>query len=70
MIQFKTNLLYVVFESISFLIINFNYKFINKEFENDKVWKVIFKSSTLTTFKTMVELAQIRIQFLFWFAKC
>ena len=26
-----------------------------KEFENDKVWIVIFKFSTFTTLKTMVE---------------
>ena len=32
-----------------------NYKIIIKEFENDKVWVVILKFSTLTTLKTMVE---------------
>ena len=30
---------------------NFNYEIINKEFENDKVWVLIFKFSTLTTLK-------------------
>ena len=34
---------------------DFNYKIINEEFENDKVWVVIFKSSILTTLKTIVE---------------
>ena len=34
---------------------NFNYEIINKEFENDNVWVVILKFSTLTTLKTMVE---------------
>ena len=34
---------------------NFNYKIINKEFENDKVWIVIFKSSILTTLKAMIK---------------
>ena len=34
---------------------NFNYEIINEEFENDKVWVVIFKSSILTTLKTMME---------------
>ena len=41
--------------SISFQIINFNYEIINEEFENDKVWVIILKFSTLTTLKTMVE---------------
>ena len=34
---------------------NFNYKSINKKFENDKVWVVILKFSILTTLKIMVE---------------
>ena len=34
---------------------NFNYEIINEEFENDKVWVVIFKSSILTTLKVMME---------------
>ena len=34
---------------------NFNYEIINEEFENNKVWIVIFKFYTLTTFKIMVE---------------
>ena len=34
---------------------DFNYEIINEKFENDKVWVVILKSSTLTTLKTMVE---------------
>ena len=34
---------------------DFNYEIINEEFENDNVWKVILKFSTLTTLKTMVE---------------
>ena len=34
---------------------NFNYEIINEEFENDKVWVVILKFSTLTTLKTIVE---------------
>ena len=34
---------------------DFNYKIINEEFENDKVWAVILKFSTLTTLKIMVE---------------
>ena len=34
---------------------NFNYKIINEEFENDKIWVVILKFSTLTIFKIMVE---------------
>ena len=34
---------------------NFNYEIINEEFENDKVWVVIFKSSILTTLKAMME---------------
>ena len=40
---------------ISFQIIDFNYKIINEEFENYKVWIVILKFSTLTNLKTMVE---------------
>ena len=28
---------------------DFNYEIMNEEFENDKVWVVIFKFSTLTT---------------------
>ena len=34
---------------------DFNYEIINKEFENDKNWIVIFKFSILTTLKIMVE---------------
>ena len=34
---------------------NFNYEIINKEFENDNVWVVIFKSSILTTSNIMME---------------
>ena len=34
---------------------DFNYEIINEEFENDKIWIVILKFSTLTTLKTMVE---------------
>ena len=30
-------------------------KLINEEFENDKVWVVVLKFTTLTTLKTMVE---------------
>ena len=30
---------------------DFNYEIIYEEFENDKVWVVIFKLSTLTTLK-------------------
>ena len=41
--------------SILFRIMNFNYKIINEEFKNDKVWAVIFKFSTITTLKTMAE---------------
>ena len=41
--------------SISFQIIDFNYKIINEGFENDKVCVVILNFSTLTTVKTMVE---------------
>ena len=41
--------------SISFQIMNFNYEIINEEFENDKVWVVIFKFSILTTLKAMME---------------
>ena len=41
--------------NILFQIMDFNYEIINEEFENDKVWVVILKSSTLTTLKTMVE---------------
>ena len=40
---------------ISFQIIDFKYEIINEEFENDKVWVVILKFSTLTTLKIMVE---------------
>ena len=46
---------------ISFQIVDFNYKFINEEFENDKVWKVIIKFLFLTTFITIVNLTQIQI---------
>ena len=41
--------------SISFQIMDFNYEIINEEFENDKIWVVIFKFSTLTTLKATVE---------------
>ena len=34
---------------------DFNYEIINKEFENDKVWVVILKFSTLATLKTTVK---------------
>ena len=34
---------------------DFNYEITNEEFENDKVWVVIFKFSTLTTLKTIVK---------------
>ena len=51
----KLNSYYVVFgTSISFQIIDFNYKIINEEFVNDKIWVVILIFSTLTTLKTMV----------------
>ena len=36
---------------------NFNYEIINEEFENDKVWVLILKFSTLTT----LNLIQIQI---------
>ena len=45
--------------SISFQIIEFNYKIISVEFENDKVWDVILKSSSLVIFITIVDLTQI-----------
>ena len=32
-----------------------NYEIVNEEFENEKVWVVILKFSTLTTLKTMVK---------------
>ena len=48
--------------SISFQIVDFNHEIINEEFENDKVWKVIFKSSSFTPFITMVDLTQIQIR--------
>ena len=38
---------------------DFKYEIINEEFENDKIWVVILKYSTLFTLKTMVELIQI-----------
>ena len=41
--------------SIFFQNIDFNYEIINEEFQNDKVWTVILKFSTLTILKTMVE---------------
>ena len=41
--------------SISCQIMNFNYKIINEEFGNDKVWVFNLKFSTLTTLKTIVE---------------
>ena len=41
--------------SISFQIMDFNCEIVNEKFENDKVWIVILKFSTLTTSKTMVE---------------
>ena len=34
---------------------DFNYEIKNEEFENDKVWIVILKFSTLITLKIMVE---------------
>ena len=34
---------------------DFNYEIINEEFENDKIWVVILKLSTLATSKTMVK---------------
>ena len=34
---------------------NFNYKIINEEFENDEVWVIILKFLILTTLKTMVK---------------
>ena len=34
---------------------DFNYEIINEVFENDKIWVVIFKFSTLTILKIMVE---------------
>ena len=34
---------------------NFNYEIINEEFENEKIWVVILKFSTLTTLKTMIK---------------
>ena len=34
---------------------DFNYKIINEKFENNKVWIVIIKFSTLTTLKKIVE---------------
>ena len=44
---------------------DFNYEIINEKFENEKVWIVIFKFSTLTTLKTMVNLIQIQIYKIF-----
>ena len=41
--------------NISFQIMNFNNKIINEEFENDKVWVIIYKFSTLATLKIMVK---------------
>ena len=35
--------------------LNFNYEITNEEFENDKIWVVILKLSTLITLKTMVK---------------
>ena len=35
---------------------DFNYEIINEKFENDNVWIVILKFSTLTTLKAMVKL--------------
>ena len=40
---------------------DFNYEIINKKFENDNVWVVIFKFSTLIILKTMVEFDPIQI---------
>ena len=51
--------------NISFHIVHFNYEIMNEEFENGKVWKVTLKFSTITTFKTMVEATQIKIQIFF-----
>ena len=41
---------------ILFQIVDFNYEIINEEFENDKVWEIILKSSS---FITMVDLIEI-----------
>ena len=40
---------------ISFQNMDFNYEIINEKFENDKVWVVKLKFSTLPTLKTMVK---------------
>ena len=37
------------------LIMNFKYEIINEEFENDKIWIVILKFSTITTLKTIMK---------------
>ena len=42
---------------ISFQIMNFNYKIINEEFENDKTLVVILKSSILTNLKIILKFA-------------
>ncbi len=34
---------------------NFNYEITDEEFENNKIWVIIIKFSTLTTLKTIVE---------------
>ena len=47
--------MYYLVTIISFQTMNFNYEIINKEFENDKIWVVILKFSTLITLKTMGE---------------
>ena len=45
---------------MSFQIINFNQETINEEFKYEEVWEIIFKFSTLITFKTMMKLGQIQ----------
>ena len=37
---------------------NFNYEIINEEFDNDIIWIVILKFSTLNTIKTMMKFDQ------------
>ena len=51
-----------------FQIIVFNYTIMNEEFENVKVWAVMLKFLTLTTFLVRVKSTQIQI-WIFWFAK-
>ena len=38
---------------ISFQITKFNYEIINEKFDNDNVWEVIFKFSSLSTLKNI-----------------